>query len=266
MIIIPAIDLIDGKCVRLTQGDYAQKIIYNENPLEVALQFEAIGIQRLHLVDLDGAKKGTVVNQKVLEVLASKTELIIDFGGGIKTDTDIQSVFNAGAKIATVGSIAVKNKELFLSWLNTYGSDKVLLGADVKEEKITIAGWLEGTDVSVFGFLKDYQAAGVKQVFCTDVAKDGLLEGPATELYKKIIARVPGISLIASGGVSGMKDLDDLQKAGCSGVIIGKAIYENRISVKELTEYVVSSHTARSSGAEQKLEQEGEGSAGAQAR
>ncbi|MFI5150655.1 MAG: 1-(5-phosphoribosyl)-5-[(5-phosphoribosylamino)methylideneamino]imidazole-4-carboxamide isomerase [Bacteroidia bacterium] len=238
MIIIPAIDIIEGKCVRLTQGDYAQKKIYNENPLEVALQFEGIGIKRLHLVDLDGAKKGSVVNQKVLEQLASKTKLVIDFGGGIKTDTDIRSVFNAGASIATVGSIAVKNKDLFLSWLNTYGSEKLLLGADVKEEKITIGGWLEGTELSVLDFLRDYQKVGVKHVFCTDVAKDGLLEGPATELYKKIIAEVEGINLIASGGVSGMKDLDDLQKAGCAGVIVGKAIYENRISMDDLSKLV----------------------------
>jgi phosphoribosylformimino-5-aminoimidazole carboxamide ribotide isomerase len=239
MILIPAIDIIDGKCVRLTQGDYEKKKIYNEHPLEVALQFEGVGIRRLHLVDLDGAKKGSVVNQKVLEQLASKTKLEIDFGGGIKTDADIRSVFDAGAAIATVGSIAVKDKELFFRWLNHYGAERLLLGADVKEEKITIGGWLEGTDISVFDFLRAYVSGGVTNVFCTDVAMDGLLQGPSIELYKKIIAAVPGISLIASGGVSCLADLDTLQECGCEGVIVGKAIYENRITMEDLRKRII---------------------------
>jgi len=232
--IIPAIDLIDGKCVRLTQGDYAQKKVYNENPLEVALQFEDIGIKRLHLVDLDGAKKGQVVNIAVLEKIASKTKLTIDFGGGIKTDTDIERVFNTGAAIATIGSIAVKNKELFFSWLNKFGADKLLLGADVKEEKIAVGGWLESTNISIFDFIKDNTAKGIKTIFCTDIAKDGLLEGPSLELYKKIVERFPQLNLIASGGVTSVTDLKLLKESGCSGAIVGKAIYEGRITAEEL--------------------------------
>jgi len=232
--IIPAIDLIDGKCVRLTQGDYAQKKVYNENPLEVALQFEDIGIKRLHLVDLDGAKKGQVVNLAVLEKLAANTNLIIDFGGGIKTDDDLKKVFNAGAAIATIGSIAVKNKELFFSWVKQYGSEKLLLGADVKEEKIAVGGWLETTGISVFDFIHENMQHGVKTVFCTDIAKDGLLQGPSTDLYKKIIAEFPELNLIASGGVTNSDDLKQLKEAGCSGAIVGKAIYEGRITINEL--------------------------------
>lgn len=236
--IIPAIDLIDGKCVRLSQGDYAQKTIYNENPLEVAKQFEGIGIKRLHLVDLDGAKKGEVVNFKVLETIASKTNLIIDFGGGIKTDNAITTIFNAGAKIATIGSIAVKQPELFYNWLNKFGADKILLGADVKEEKITISGWLENTDMTVFDFLKQNIKKGLTQAFCTDVSKDGMLQGPSLVLYGKIILEFPKLHFIASGGVSNLQDVFKLQGINCHGVIIGKAIYENRITMNELKDFI----------------------------
>ncbi|MFT3827332.1 MAG: 1-(5-phosphoribosyl)-5-[(5-phosphoribosylamino)methylideneamino]imidazole-4-carboxamide isomerase [Chitinophagaceae bacterium] len=234
MQIIPAIDIIDGKCVRLTQGDYEQKKIYNENPLEVARQFEDAGLKRLHLVDLDGAKAGVVKNWKVLENIAGKTSLVIDFGGGIKTDKDVNIVFNSGAALATVGSIAVKNEFEFVKWLLQYGADKFLLGADVKNEKIAVGGWLETTDVSIYDFLQNYFDKGVRQVFCTDVSKDGLLQGPATDLYKKIVTRFPELHFIASGGVSNVQDLHDLRAAGCKGAIVGKAIYENRISLKEL--------------------------------
>jgi phosphoribosylformimino-5-aminoimidazole carboxamide ribotide isomerase len=239
MEIIPAIDLIEGKCVRLTQGDYSQKKIYNENPLEVAKSFEDIGIQRLHLVDLDGAKKGEVVNLKVLESIASKTSLIIDFGGGIKKDSDINSVFDAGAALATIGSVAVKNKDLFFNWIAKYGTARILLGADVKEEKIAIGGWLETTDISVFDFIAENLEQGIHTVFCTDISKDGLLQGPSIELYKKIKLKFPGLNLIASGGVAGMEDLEALAAADCSGAIVGKAIYEGRISMNQLKQYVL---------------------------
>ena len=238
MEIIPAIDIIDGKCVRLTQGDYAHKKIYNEDPLEVALEFEDIGISRLHLVDLDGAKQGKVINFKVLEKIASKTKLKIDFGGGIKTNEDIHSIFEAGANIATIGSIAVKNKTLFFSWIIKYGAEKILLGADVKNEKIAINGWLETTDLSIFDFIKENSEQGIKNIFCTDISKDGLLEGPAIDLYKNIINEFPKINLIASGGVATIKDLEDLKDIGCSGAIVGKAIYEKRISLNELKKFI----------------------------
>jgi phosphoribosylformimino-5-aminoimidazole carboxamide ribotide isomerase len=236
--IIPAIDIIDGKCVRLSQGDYSQKTIYNENPLEVAKQFEDIGINRLHLVDLDGAKKGEVVNFKVLEKIANQTNLIIDFGGGIKTNEAIESIFNTGANIATVGSIAVKDPELFYSWIKKYGADKILLGADVKDEKITISGWLENTDITIFEFLKQNTLNGLTQAFCTDISKDGMLEGPSTELYKKIISEFPKLNFIASGGVTNMHDVFKLEGINCSGAIIGKAIYENRITINELKNFI----------------------------
>ncbi|CAN5517587.1 1-(5-phosphoribosyl)-5-[(5-phosphoribosylamino)methylideneamino]imidazole-4-carboxamide isomerase [soil metagenome] len=238
MKIIPAIDIIDGKCVRLTQGDYLQKTIYNENPLEVALQFEGIGIERLHLVDLDGAKSGAVVNYKVLEKIASKTKLKIDFGGGIKTNEAIKVVFESGAAIATIGSVAVKDQELFFSWLNKYGADKILLGADVKEEKIVISGWLEKTAISLFDFITENMNEGVCTVFCTDISKDGLLQGASVELYKKIIAQFPELNLIASGGVSALNDLDELKSIGCSAAIVGKAIYEGKITMKDLKKYI----------------------------
>ncbi len=234
MQIIPAIDIIDGKCVRLTQGDYGQKTIYNENPLEVAKQFEAAGLQRLHLVDLDGARAGAVTNWKVLEAIARNTSLVIDFGGGIKKETDLDIVFDSGAALATIGSLAVKNETLFVSWLDTYGADKFLLGADVKDEKIAIGGWLETTEIDIFSFIESYQSKGISRLFCTDVSKDGKLEGPSTELYQKIIQRFPDLYFIASGGVAGLEDLEELKRTGCKGVIIGKAIYEGKIAMKEL--------------------------------
>lgn len=236
--IIPAIDIIDGKCVRLTQGDYDQKKIYNEHPLEVAKEFEASGIQRLHLVDLDGAKKGAVVNWKVLETIAAHTKMVIDFGGGIKSDKDVSIVFESGAAMATVGSVAVKQPELFFSWLEQYGASRMFLGADVKDEKIAVGGWLETTELSIFDFLKTNLDKGVQQMFCTDIAKDGLLQGPSTALYRKIIAQLPGIQLTASGGVSNIADVHELQAAGCAGVIIGKAIYEGRITLADLKPFI----------------------------
>lgn len=234
MIIIPAIDLIDGKCVRLTQGDYAQKKIYNENPLEVAKEFEGAGLTRLHLVDLDGAKAGKVINHKVLEELAAHTNLTIDFGGGIKSDKDIDRVFNAGASIATIGSIAVKRPKVFYGWIEKYGGEKLLLGADVKNEKIAIHGWTEQTDLTIDDFLKENIKHGLKQAFCTDISKDGLLAGPSIDLYKNIISRFPDLHFIASGGVSSHEDLETLDKIGCHGAIVGKAIYEGRVSFAEL--------------------------------
>ena len=236
--IIPAIDIIEGKCVRLSQGDYAKKKIYNENPLEVAKQFEDAGIKRLHLVDLDGAKKGAIVNQKVLETIASKTKLIIDFSGGIKTDSDIKSVFDAGASIVTIGSVAVKNSELFFSWVKKYGPDKILLGADVKNEKIAVSGWTEQTEISIFDFIKSNFEKGIKNIFCTDISKDGMMQGSSVDLYKKIKEKFPEINLIASGGISSLKDIDEVINAGCSGVIIGKAIYEGNIKLSELKKFL----------------------------
>ena len=238
MQIIPAIDIIDGKCVRLTEGDYGQKKIYNEHPLEVARAFEDAGLQRLHLVDLDGAKAGAVKNWKVLETIAGKTKLIIDFGGGIKKEEDLKIVFNSGAKYATIGSLAVKEEAKFLTWLEQYGAAAFLLGADVKGEKIAVSGWLETTELNVFDFIGKYAAAGLEQIFCTDVSKDGRLEGPSLELYKEIIERNPALFFIASGGVSNIKDLEALQAAGCSGAIVGKAIYEGRIGLQELSAFM----------------------------
>ncbi|MDB5232485.1 MAG: hisA [Chitinophagaceae bacterium] len=237
MDIIPAIDIIDGKCVRLTQGDYTQKTIYNENPLEVAKQFEDAGLKRLHLVDLDGAKAGSVKNWKVLESIAGNTQLVIDFGGGIKKEEDLNIVFKAGASLATIGSMAVKQETVFCEWIKKYGPDRFLLGADVKENKITISGWLEDTATDVFDFISNYVSKGILNVFCTDVSKDGLLEGPSSDLYKEIIKKFPSLYFIASGGVSSMDDLIRLEMIGCKGAIIGKAIYEGRISLQQLTEF-----------------------------
>ena len=235
MEIIPAIDIIEGKCVRLTQGDYSQKKIYNEHPLEVARKFEDAGLRRLHLVDLDGAKAGVVRNWKVLETIAGKTALVVDFGGGIKTADDVEIAFNSGAALATVGSIAVKDGPLFVSWLQEYGAERFLLGADVKNEKIAVSGWLETTDRWVYDFIDEYFGKGVRQIFCTDVSKDGLLQGPSLELYKNIVGKFPELHFIASGGVSGMDDVARLEEVGCKGVIIGKAIYEGRIALNELS-------------------------------
>ncbi len=237
MQIIPAIDIIDGKCVRLTQGDYEQKKIYNENPLEVAKEFEGAGLKRLHLVDLDGAKAGTVKNWKVLESIAGKTSLVIDFGGGIKKEEDVKIVFSSGSAFATIGSLAVKDEKTFVSWFEIFGADKFLLGADVKDEKIAVSGWLETTGIWVYDFIRKYVDYGVQQIFCTDVSKDGKLEGPSTTLYKNIIAEFPALHFIASGGVASMKDLEELQAIGCSGAIVGKAIYEGRININELIKF-----------------------------
>jgi len=237
MQIIPAIDLIDGKCVRLTEGDYAQKKIYNEDPLEVAKAFEGIGLMRLHLVDLDGAKAGEVVNWKVLEKIANHTSLKIDFGGGIKQENTLKSVLDAGASYATIGSLAVKNRALFEEWIERFGAEVFMLGADVYEEKIAIGGWIEKTNIDLYEFIQSYMNKGIGQLFCTDIQKDGKLEGPSTELYKKIIQRFPSLQLIASGGVSNLEDLRNLRAIGCAAAIVGKAIYENRITLKELATF-----------------------------
>lgn len=238
MEIIPAIDIIDGKCVRLTHGDYSQKKVYNEHPLEVAKEFEDAGLKRLHLVDLDGAKAGAVKNWKVLEAIAGKTSLVIDFGGGVKSEKDVQILFDSGAALATVGSIAVKDEETFLSWLKKFSPERFLLGADVKKEKITVSGWTEQTDIWVFDFIEKYVEQKLSNIFCTDVSKDGALQGPSIDLYKKIKERIPQVDLIASGGVSSIDDLYQLQEAGCAGAIIGKAIYENRIQLIDLKPFL----------------------------
>ncbi len=235
--IIPAIDLIDGKCVRLSKGDYDQKTVYNEDPLEVAKAFQDHGLQRLHLVDLDGAKEKHVVNWRMLDKIASKTDLIIDFGGGIKTDEDIEVVFNSGANMATIGSIAVKDKTLFYSWFEKYGPDRIILGADVNEKKIAVAGWLETTDMELFEFLEEYLSRGVKHVLCTDISKDGMLEGTSMELYEELLQKFPDIGLIASGGIASINELHILDKMNVSGAIIGKAIYEGKITLKDLQEF-----------------------------
>lgn len=232
--IIPAIDLIDGKCVRLAQGDFARKKIYNENPLEAAKMFEAAGLHRLHIVDLDGAQRGKVTNLKVLETIAAGTNLTIDFGGGIKTGADIKAVFDAGAKMASIGSVAVKEAKKFFAWLEKYGGEKILLGADVNGKNLAINGWQTATEIEILPFLKEYFAKGVTQAFVTDISKDGLLQGSANELYAEILQEIPALELIASGGVSKMEDIRELEKIGCAGVIVGKAIYEGRIRIDEL--------------------------------
>jgi phosphoribosylformimino-5-aminoimidazole carboxamide ribotide isomerase len=238
MIIIPAIDIIDGKCVRLTKGDYNHKTVYNEDPLEVALQFEDAGLQRLHLVDLDGAKAGEVKNWKVLERIAGKTKLTIDFSGGISTQKNLEITFSSGAAFASIGSIAVKDEHTFSGWLLAYGPERFIIGADVKEELIVIRGWTEATKLTVFDLIQTYKTRGVKQFFCTDVNRDGLLAGPATVLYKKIMNQHPSIDFIASGGISNIAELEELRQAGCSGAIIGKAIYENRIALADLKKFI----------------------------
>ena len=232
--IIPAIDILHGKCVRLTQGDYATRKIYNENPLEVARQFEDAGLKRLHLVDLDGAKSGRVKNWGVLETIAGKTSLTIDFGGGIGDAEDLRIVFNSGAALATIGSVAVKNENLLLEWMLAYGADKFLLGADVRDEKISISGWTVDTEILIFDFIDKYKNAGIRQIFCTDIKMDGAMKGPSGELYKKILQRFPDLHLIASGGVRSIDDIIGLEETGCRGVIIGKAIYEGLITLKDL--------------------------------
>lgn len=237
MEIIPAIDVIEGKCVRLTQGDYQRKTVYNEDPVEVAKQFEDAGLRRLHLVDLDGARAGRVHNLRILEQIAEATSLVIDFGGGIKTEETLTSVFNGGANLATVGSAAAKEPELFYSWVRKYGAGRFLLGADVKNEKLAVNGWFEETDISVHDFIRDNLKQGVKNIFCTDISKDGLLKGPAIDLYKTIIALNPEVNLIASGGITSIKDIQTLKNNGCHGVIIGKALYEGRIKLADLKKF-----------------------------
>lgn len=239
MRIIPAIDIIEGKCVRLSKGDYDTKIIYNENPLEVAKSFEAHGIEYLHLVDLDGAKSSKIVNYKILEQIATQTSLKIDFGGGLKSDDDLRIAFESGANQITGGSIAVKNRAIFEKWISEYGSEKIILGADAKDEKIAVSGWLEESNEDLVPFIQDYQSKGIQYVICTDIAKDGMLQGPSFDLYSKILAEAKGIKLIASGGISTFDELPKLAELGCEGTIIGKAIYEGRISLKQLENYIL---------------------------
>ncbi|MBO0323276.1 1-(5-phosphoribosyl)-5-[(5-phosphoribosylamino)methylideneamino] imidazole-4-carboxamide isomerase [Muricauda sp. CAU 1633] len=256
MRLIPAIDIIEGKCVRLSKGDYGTKKIYNENPLEVAKEFEAHGIQYLHVVDLDGAKSKHIINHKVLETLASQTDLKIDFGGGLKSDEDLHIAFESGANQITGGSIAVKDQETFLGWLETYGSSKIILGADAQNEKVAVSGWQEESNQELVPFIQSYQKKGIQYVICTDISKDGMLEGPSFELYKKILSKTMkhetlvtgsgvedvetiGLKLIASGGISTYDELPKLAEIGCEGTIIGKAIYENRISLKQLEHYIL---------------------------
>jgi phosphoribosylformimino-5-aminoimidazole carboxamide ribotide isomerase len=237
--IIPAIDIIDGKCVQLSKGDYNQKKIYNNDPLEVAMQFESHGLKRLHLVDLDGAKEKHVVNWKVLEKIAKKTSMVIDFGGGIKSSEDLKIVFENGASMATIGSIAAKEPELFLSWLELYGAGKLILGADVNNRKIAVSGWLEDTDIELTDFLQKYIDKGVKNVLCTDISKDGMLQGTSHDLYKELIERFADIYLIASGGVTSIDDLILLLKNKIPAAIIGKAIYEHKISLSDLEKLIL---------------------------
>ena len=232
--LIPAIDIIDGKCVRLTKGDYAQKTIYSDSPADMAKEFEALGFTRLHVVDLDGAKSKHIVNDKVLRDITTATRLVVDFGGGIKTDDDLEKAFDAGAKMVTVGSIAVTQPDLFGQWLSTYGPDHMILGADVRNGKISINGWKEDSAEDLLPFLQKYIDLGVKNVLCTEISKDGTLQGPATELYRSVIAAYPTLHLIASGGVSSEEDIDALERAGIPAVVFGKAIYEGRINLQSL--------------------------------
>lgn len=240
MRIIPAIDIIDGKCVRLSKGDYSTKKIYNENPLEVAKEFEAHGIQYLHLVDLDGAKSKHIVNYKVLETIALKTNLQIDFGGGLKSGDDLHVAFESGAHQITGGSIAVKDRNTFLSWLSTYGARKIILGADAHHGKVAVSGWQEESDLELIPFVQEYQSEGIEYVICTDISKDGMLQGPAFDLYQKMLSETKkGLNLIASGGISTFDELPKLADIGCEGTIIGKAIYEGKISLKQLEHYIL---------------------------
>jgi phosphoribosylformimino-5-aminoimidazole carboxamide ribotide isomerase len=237
MHIIPAIDLIGGKCVRLSQGDYSSKKEYHDDPLEMARRFEGVGIQRLHLVDLDGAKAKKIINADVLERICAGTSLKVDFGGGIQADEEIEKAFALGAKQVTGGSIAVKNPTLFESWISSYGAEKIILGADAKNKKIAVGGWKETTSVDLIPFIKAYFEKGISYVICTDVAKDGLLQGPSVELYQEILQEIPGLKLIASGGVSSVKDLEELEKIGVYGTIVGKAYYEGRVTLEELASF-----------------------------
>jgi len=245
MRIIPAIDIIDGKCVRLTKGDYNTKKVYNENPLEIAKSFQDAGIEYLHVVDLDGAKAKHIVNHNVLERIATKTSLKIDFGGGLKSDEDLKIAFNSGAHQITGGSIAVKDPEVFNTWIKTFGGDKIILGADFYPDntggKIATNGWQEESNLDLIPFIKDYQAKGIQYVICTDISKDGMLQGPSFEVYKEILKEAKDLKLIASGGISSYDELPKLAENGCEGVIIGKAIYENKISLKQLEQFIINS-------------------------
>ena len=258
MRIIPAIDIIEGKCVRLSMGDYATKKVYNENPLEVARAFEDHGVEYLHLVDLDGARAKQIINYKILEQIASKTSLMIDFGGGLNSEKDLEIAFGSGAKQITGGSIAVRRPEVFLDWLARFGPEKIILGADARDEKVAISGWQEETAIDLIPFVEMHRKKGIRYVICTDIGKDGMLQGPAVDLYKRIIDKtkinkttigmsgvedeeVPGIKLIASGGISCMEDLQALKTVGCDGAIVGKAIYENKIGLKELETFIYGS-------------------------
>ncbi len=236
MRIIPAIDIIDGKCVRLSQGDYAQKTVYNENPLEVAKQFEDAGLHHLHLVDLDGAKARKVINWKVLEAIVTNTGLKVDFGGGLRTTEDVRKVLECGAVQITAGSIAVSDRDTVLQWLTEFGAERIILGADAKDGRIATHGWLDDSGLDVLSFIDDYHGKGIRYVVCTDIAKDGMLQGPSTELYQCILAANKHVNLIASGGVSSIQDLRELKAAGLEAAIVGKAIYEGRITLKELSE------------------------------
>ena len=235
--IIPAIDIIDGKCVRLSQGDYEQKKVYNEDPLEVAKMFEDNGIRRLHLVDLDGAKANHIVNYRILESISSKTSLTIDFGGGLKSEGDLEIAFESGANMITGGSIAIKNPEMFESWIQKFGPNRIILGADCKNGKIAVAGWMESTEEEIIPYIQSWKKKNILKVICTDISKDGMLKGPSIELYQEILQNEPDIHLIASGGVSSINDIENLAKANIPGVIIGKAIYEGRITFKELLKF-----------------------------
>ena len=234
MKIIPAIDIINGKCVRLTKGDYTQQKVYNENPVEVAKQFAGAGFKRLHIVDLDGAKAGVIMNMAVLENIAASVDMVIDFGGGVKKITDVEDILNAGASMVTIGSLAVKHTEVLEEWLMEFGVDNFLIGADVLNENVKISGWLQDGGINIFDFVGKMIDVGVTNIFCTDISKDGMMQGPAIELYKKIIEQYPEINLTASGGVSNIDYVKRLKEIGCSGVIIGKAIYENLVTLDEL--------------------------------
>jgi phosphoribosylformimino-5-aminoimidazole carboxamide ribotide isomerase len=240
--LIPAIDIINGKCVRLEQGDYKSEKIYNENPLEVAKSFEDSGLKRIHIVDLDGARNGRITNYKVLELIARRTSLIIDFGGGIKSNQDIETAFDCGAQMVTGGSIAVKMPDLFREWLKRFGSECMILGADAKDEKIAVSGWQETTSKELIPFIGEFCSYGVKKVICTDISRDGMLSGPSTGLYIKIRRALPDVYLIASGGISSINDIEELEAADIPAVIFGKAIYEGKIILKELERWIVSSH------------------------
>ena len=237
--LIPAIDMIEGKCVRLSQGDYGTQKVYAEDPAEMARRLEDAGIRRLHVVDLDGAKAGHIVNYRTLERIATQTDLCIDFGGGLKSDEDLRIAFESGAQMVTGGSIAVREPERFLAWLKAYGSERIILGADAKERKIAVGGWEESTTLELIPFIQDYVQKGVRKVICTDISKDGMLQGPAVELYQEIQREVPEVYLVASGGVSSIADIERLAEAGIPAVIFGKALYEGRISFQELERFIM---------------------------